>query len=276
MFRGRVRSVADNDLVFAGSIPAIYERYLVPMLFRPYAEVAAERARALCPSRILETAAGTGVVTEALHQALPDAEIVATDLNQPMLDQAAQRLSSGKVRFQQADALSLPFDDDTFDLVVCQFGVMFFPDKVRGNAEAKRVLRQGGTYLTVIWDSVDHNLATRTSGNAVAELFPEAAESFYLRLPFRYHDTNVIESDMSAAGFRDIRIERVELVSRAASARDAAIGLTQGTPVRNEIECRDPSKLSAATARSEAALRQFESAEGFAAPMAAYVVTAIK
>ena len=268
--------MGDTDLVFAGSIPATYERYLVPMLFRPYAQVAAERARALSPSRILETAAGTGVVTQALHEALPDAEITATDLNQPMLDEAALRISSDKVHFQQADALSLPLDDETFDLVVCQFGVMFFPDKVRGNAEARRVLRDGGTYLTLIWDKVDYNLATKTSGNAVAELFPEAAESFYLRLPFRYHDTAVIESDMRAAGFREVRIERVELISHAASARDAAIGLTQGTPVRNEIESRDPDKLSAATAASEAALREFETAEGFAAPMAAYVVTATR
>ena len=268
--------MGDSDLVFAGSIPAIYERYLVPMLFRPYAEVAAGRARALRPSRILETAAGTGVVTQALHESLPDAEIIATDLNQPMLDQAALRISSDKVRFRQADALSLPFGDNTFDLVVCQFGVMFFPDKVRGNAEAKRVLREGGTYLALIWDKVDYNLATKTSGDAVAELFPEAAESFYLRLPFRYHDRAAIESDIRAAGFRDVRIERVELVSRAASARDAAIGLTQGTPVRNEIESRDASKLSAATEASEAALRQFENANGFAAPMAAYVVTATR
>jgi len=268
--------MADGDLIFAGSIPAIYERYLVPMLFRPYAELAAERARALRPSLILETAAGTGVVTKALHEALPDAEIVATDLNQPMLDEAARRISSEKVHFRQADALSLPFDDESFDMVICQFGVMFFPDKVRGNAEARRVLREGGTYLTLIWDKVDYNLATKTSGDAVAEMFPDAAESFYLRLPFRYHDASAIEGDMRAAGFADVRIERVELVSHAASARDAAIGLTQGTPVRNEIESRDPAKLGAATAHSEAALRQFEDANGFSARMAAYVVTATK
>ena len=130
-----------TDTVFAGSIPAIYDRYMVPLIFAPYAALVADRARALAPRRILETAAGTGVVTEALHRALPHAEIVATDLNPPMLEQAAQRVSAANIRFQQADALDLPFDDGSFDLVVCQFGVMFFPDKVKGDAEARRVLR---------------------------------------------------------------------------------------------------------------------------------------
>jgi ubiquinone/menaquinone biosynthesis C-methylase UbiE len=268
--------MGDSDIVFDGSIPAIYDRYLVPMLFRPYAEVAAQRARTLNPSRIVETAAGTGVVTLALHQALPEAEIVATDLNQPMLDEAAHRVGAPNVRFLQADALSLPFEDGTFDLAVCQFGVMFFPDKVKGNGEARRVLRHGGTYMTLIWDTVDKNLATKIAGNAVGELFPDDAEGFYLRLPFRYHDAHLIERDMRSAGFANVTVERVELVSRAASARDAAIGLTQGTPMRTEIEKRDPAKLQAATDAAEAALRQFDGPNGFEAPMAAYLVTATK
>src|SRR4051795_4565305 len=128
-----------TDTVFAGSIPAIYDRYMVPLIFQPYAGLVAERAKDLRPSRILETAAGTGVVTESLCRAVPTAEIVATDLNQPMLDEAARKVSAANVTFQQADALKLPFEDASFDLVVCQFGIMFFPDKVAGNAEARRV-----------------------------------------------------------------------------------------------------------------------------------------
>src|SRR5688572_2767021 len=111
-----------TDTVFAGSIPAIYDQYMVPLLFAPYAKLVAEQAAALRPRRILETAAGTGVVTLELHRALPDAEIVATDLNAPMLEQAAQRITASNVRFQPADAQELPFEDASFDLVVCQFG----------------------------------------------------------------------------------------------------------------------------------------------------------
>lgn len=265
-----------SDTVFAGSIPAIYDRYMVPLLFRPYAEVAAQRAGRLKPEHILETAAGTGIITEALRAALPAAEIIATDLNQPMLVEAERRVGAPGVRFQQADALALPFEDKRFDLVVCQFGVMFFPDKTRGNAEARRVLRDGGAYLLVIWDTVERNLATKVVGNALAELFPDEPAAFYERLPFRYHDRSIIENDLRSAGFEEIDIDTIELSSRAASARDAAIGLTQGTPMRTEIERRGPNALQAATDAAERALLQFEGPDGFAAPMSAHIVTAIK
>jgi hypothetical protein len=153
---------------------------------------------------------------------------------------------------------------------------MFFPDKVRGNAEARRVLRDGGTYLLVIWDEVEHNLATKVAGAAVAELFPDDPAAFYERIPFRYHVLDTIRGDLRAAGFERIDIETVELRSHAASARDAAIGLTQGTPMRSEIEKRGPDALAAATDAAANALRRFEGANGFDAPMSAHVVTATK
>jgi len=265
-----------TDIEFAGSIPGLYDRYMGPMVFEPYAKVVAERARALRPARILETAAGTGIVTAAMHAALPEAAIVATDLNQAMLDVAAGRIRSDKVRFRQADALSLPFGDASFDLVVCQFGVMFFPDKVAANAEARRVLRPGGRYLLVIWDRVERNAATQIVGEAVAQMFPANAASFYERLPFRYHDPAVIEHDLLAAGFNDIEFETVELRSRASSAREAAIGFCQGTPMRAEIEKCGPDALERATDCAADALRRFEGPEGLDAPMAAHVVTATK
>jgi ubiquinone/menaquinone biosynthesis C-methylase UbiE len=265
-----------TDTIFAGSIPAIYDQYMVPLIFAPYARLVAERAAELRPRQILETAAGTGVVTEELHRALPEAEIVATDLNSPMLDQAARRLGAANVRFLPADAQSLPFADASFDLVVCQFGVMFFPDKVRANSEARRVLRDGGRYLLVIWDRIEHNLATMTAGRAVGDLFPADAVRFYERVPFRYHDVGEIERDLLAAGFTDIEFETVELRSRAASADDAAIGLVQGTPVRSDIEQIDASMLGQATNAAAQALHQYEGPGGFDAPMSARLVTAIK
>ena len=265
-----------TDTVFAGSIPAIYDQYMVPLTFAPYAQLVAERAASFQPNHILETAAGTGVVTEALHRALPRADIVATDLNAPMLEQAKGRLSASNLRFQPADAQALPFADSSFDLVICQFGVMFFPDKVRANAEARRVLRQGGRYMLVIWDRIEHNLATMTAGRAVGELFPIDAARFYERVPFRYHDVGLIERDLLAAGFTDIEFETVELRSRAASARDAAIALVQGTPMRSDIEQVAPDMLGRATDAACEALRQFEGPNGFDAPMSARLVTVIK
>lgn len=267
-------SVADT--FFAGSIPSLYDRYLGPTLFQPYAQEVARRASELDPRRVLEIAAGTGIVTEALHRALLEAEIVATDLNPAMLDIAAQRMSSDRVTFQPADALDLPFEDGSFSMVVCQFGVMFFPDKVKGNAEARRVLRDGGTYLLAIWDTVERNGGSDAIGQAVASLFPDDPPRFIDRTPFGYADRGRIEQDLRAAGFDKIAIETVEKRSRAPSARDLAIGMCCGSPLRNEIEERDPALLDRAIAAATAALAPWEGPDGFDAPMSAHIVTATR
>ena len=263
-----------SDTVFAGSIPGLYDRHLGPLLFEPYAEEVAERARAFAPQRILETAAGTGIVTEALHRALPDAEIVATDLNPAMLEVAARRVQSGNVSFQPADALDLPFDDDSFDLVVCQFGVMFYPDKGRGNAEAKRVLRNGAEYLTVIWDRLDRNPASQIANDIVASLYPDDPPSFLERTPFGYADRAWIERDLRAAGFAQIAIDTVALLSRPVSARDAATGLVAGCPLRSEIEERDPNGLEAAVEAVALALQGLSGEDGLNSRLSAHIVTA--
>jgi hypothetical protein len=152
---------------------------------------------------------------------------------------------------------------------------MFYPDKVRANAEVRRVLRNGGRYMLVIWDRIEHNLATMTAGRAIGDIFPGDAGRFYERVPFSYHDIGVIERDLLAAGFSDIGYETIELRSRAPSARDVAIGLVQGTPVRIDIEQIDPTKLGPATDAAAAALQQYEGPSGFDAPMSARLVTAI-
>ena len=268
--------MATIDTTFAGSIPGLYNRYLGPLLFEPYAAVVAERAAKLRPARILETAAGTGIVTAALHEALPEAEIIATDLNQAMLDVAAEQIRSDKVSFRATDAQSLPFGDSEFDLVVCQFGVMFFPDKIGANREARRVLRDGGRYLLVIWDSLDRNPGSKAMSEAVAELFPDNPPRFLERTPFGYSDPARIEHDLLEAGFRDIEFETVERRSRIASASDAATGMCLGSPLRSEIEERDPAKLDRAVDAVTRALAQWEGPDGFDTTMSAHVVSAIR
>ena len=267
----------DMELRFTGSVPGNYDRLMVPLIFQPYADELASRARLLQPKRILETAAGTGVVTQALRGALPESEIVATDLNQPMLDVAQQRVGSDKVSFRQADALDLPFDDAGFDLVVCQFGAMFFPDKVRGHAEAHRVLRDGGHYLLAIWDRIDRNPVSNASQESLIELFPEDPPLFLLEGPFSYADPVAIEADLRAAGFSEVRTDTVELRSRSPSARDAAEALCFGTPMGVEVEDREPGTLERAFATVERKLQAMESAAGgIDAPMSAHIVTATK
>ncbi len=264
--------MTETGTPFQHSAPALYDRYMGPLLFEPYAKVVAERAAFLRPDRILETAAGTGILTRALHTAVPHAQIVATDINPVMLEAAALRLGSDRVSFQHADAQDLPFDDGSFDLVVCQFGMMFFSERVRANEEARRVLRPGGHYLLVSFDRLDINPVPKAAGDAVAALFPDDPPAYMERGPFSYVDPTLIAHDLVAAGFTNIKLETVVVTSRV-RARDAAAGLVLGSPFRSEIERRDPSALDRALHAVTAALARWDGNE---APMSAHIVTATK
>ena len=261
------------DAAFAGSIPALYDRCLGPLLFEPYAEDLAERVGAFRPGRILETAAGTGIVTERLVGQLPDSEMVVTDLNQAMLDVAAKRVRAGNVRFQAVDAQSLPFDDASFDAVVTQFGVMFYPDRVRAYREALRVLRPGGHFLVNVWNRIEENPGSLAVAEAVADLFPENPPGFLQRTPFGYHDVTRVEADLRSAGFTRIQVETVRKRSRG-QACDLAEGLCMGSPLRSEIEERDECRLIEAVEKSVRRLVRFEGENGFDAALSAHVFTA--
>jgi ubiquinone/menaquinone biosynthesis C-methylase UbiE len=263
----------ESDTAFTGSIPALYDRCLGPLLFEPYAKDLAERSAALAPRRILETAAGTGIVTAALVRALPDAEIVATDLNPDMLAVAAAKVSSPMVSFQAADAGHLPFPDGAFDLVLCQFGTMFFPDRVAAFTEARRVLKRGGLFLFNVWDRIDRNLLSKVTADAVAGLMPDGGESFIARVPFGYHDPARIERELVAAGFDDIAIETVEKTSSASDPATAAHGICAGSPLALELEARGIAVADAERAVAEALARQTGEG-GLDLPMSALVVGA--
>jgi SAM-dependent methyltransferase len=239
----------ESDLSFAGSVPKLYETHLVPLIFEPYAADLATRLAARSLTRVLEIAAGTGVVTRALADALPESvSIVATDLNQPMLDLAAAVGTSRPVEWRAADAMQLPFEDGTFDAVVCQFGVMFFPEKARAFAQARRMLRPGGVFIFNVWDRIEENEFADTVTTALERLFPENPPRFMARTPHGYYDRSIIERDLAAGGFSaSPRISTIAARSRAASARIPAIAYCQGTPLRHEIEARDASKLGEAT-----------------------------
>ena len=241
--------MTESDKVFAGSIPEVYDTYLVPLIFEAYADDLAERVAALSPKTVLETAAGSGVVTRALASRLaPDARYTVTDLNQPMLDYAAYRQGSdNRITWRQADALALPFDDTSFDAVVCQFGVMFFPDRIAGYSEARRVLRPGGSFLINVWDQIDANEFAHVVTEAAASAFPDDPPSFLSRTPHGYHDVHVIRDELGRAGFSQISITTLEETSSAPSPRHPAVAYCQGTPLRNEIEDRDTSLLDYVT-----------------------------
>ena len=267
-----------SDKVFAGSVPKVYEQYLVPLIFEPYAEDLARRVASRPCRRVLEIAAGTGVVTRQLASVLPkDASIVATDLNRAMLDVASAIAVDRPVEWREADAMQLPFEDASFDIVVCQFGAMFFPDKGKAFSEARRVLASGGALLFNIWDRIEENEFADAVTRALESVFPADPPRFMVRTPHGYHDVALVASDVARGGFvAKPEISTVAARSRAVSPRIPAIAFCQGTPLRNEIEARDSTRLGQATdvtARAIAARFGHGAVDG---KMQAHVVTVVR
>jgi SAM-dependent methyltransferase len=247
--------MARSHFDFTASFAEVYDRYLVPMDFAPHAARLSERVSVTAPRSVLETAAGTGVLTRALAGILPsEVSITATDLNEPMIALAQSNLGSERILWRQADALDLPFGDAEFDVVVCQFGVMFFPDKQQGFREALRVLRPGGHFVFNVWDSFEANSKSplRIAARIVGTILNRSPVSL---LAPPYHNQAVIRSDLGLAGFVDIGVERVSAPSRAASAREAATVVCHGSRLRTHIDASDPTRLEEITDVVTEALR---------------------
>lgn len=258
---------AGGGTQFSGAIPDLYERLLVPMMFQDAARSLAAAVAGIDPRDIVETAAGTGVLTRAMSEVCPDARIVATDLSQAMLDKGAELgPQSPLVSRQQADALNLPCADGEFDVVACQFGVMFFPDRVHGYREAARVLRADGAFLFNVWDQLEHNEAVHVIETALNDSVSDHQFTFLRRLPYGYFSRGQIEDDLERAGLTAVKMTEVDAVSRT-SAADAAVAVCQGTPLRSEIEDHPSMTIERATDCAEQALVDRFGPDPFEAPI---------
>jgi SAM-dependent methyltransferase len=220
---------------FSGSVPARYDRYLGPVLFEPYADDLVGRLELRDDLRVLEVACGTGIVTRRLRQALPEgATLVATDLNEPMLAEARTRVPLEGIEWRQADALELPFEDDAFDVYVCQFGLMFLPDKAEGLREARRVLAPGGRLVANVWLSGSDNEHVPVIQSMLDRVYPEDTPTF-LQVPHGYHDADRIRGDLAAAGWEDATLDVVRIRSTSPTAHDFATGWATGSPLTHEL-----------------------------------------
>ncbi len=266
------------DKEFTGSIPEFYDTYLVPLIFDAYADDLASRVASLAPESVLETAAGSGVVPRALASRLGvNARYVVTDLNQPMLDHAANKQGNDdRIEWHQADALDLPFENNSFDVVICQYGVMFYPDRVKGCEEAYRVLKPGGQYIFNVWDHIGENEFADVVTAAAAKVFPDDPPHFLARTPHGYHDVEAIRDDLNAAGFSDVSVDTMEEVSRAPSPRHPAVAYCQGTPLRTEIEARDAGSLEYVTERATEAIAERFGSGPVSAKIQAHIFTAVR
>ena len=273
--RANTMTSPDTDKVFNGSIAKFYETYLGPLIFEPYAADLANRLASRPLTRVLEIAAGTGVVTRALASGLPEGvSIVATDLNQPMLDHASALGTKRPVEWRQADAMRLPFQDATFDAIVCQFGVMFFPERAKAFSEVRRVLRSGGVFIFNTWDRIKENEFADTVTTALESLFPKDPPRFLARTPHGYWDPLTITRDLANGGLTGSpQITTVAARSRAESARVPALAYCQGTPLRNEIEARNASLLGEATDIAAEAVAQRFGRGAVDAKIQAHIVT---
>jgi ubiquinone/menaquinone biosynthesis C-methylase UbiE len=262
---------------FNGTVPETYDRFLGPLLFEPFAIDLAGKVGKLKPQNVLEVAAGTGIVTREMLKTLPrNSRLSVTDLNDPMIDYARNQVGEdSRVSWRQADAMELPFDDGEFDAVVCQFGIMFFPDKALGMREFYRVLAAGGTLLLSVWDSLDRNPPQATIRVALAEVFPEDPPDFY-NVAFSMCDVNALRALAAAAGFSNVKIETLLLEGRSPSAGDAATGLVGGNPVINAIRERAPELVSTIEKRTRERLADRFGTGEIKVPLRAHVLTASK
>jgi SAM-dependent methyltransferase len=269
--------MANLDTAFVGAVPELYTRNMGPMFFEPYAADLANRLNGMISGNLLETACGTGILTRALAEALPEAvAITATDLNQPMLDFAKLQPGGERVQWQQADAQSLPFPDQTFDVVVCQFGVMFFPDKEKAYCEVFRVLKPGGRFIFNVWDRLESNDLSFVVHKTVTEMFSHHPPMFLERTPMGYYDAAKIRADLAHAGFVESTVDTRKMPCRTPSARNPALGLIQGSPLGAEITARDPSGLDKAVEAATQAIAERFGSGPIEASMQAHIILATR
>jgi len=262
---------------FTGSIPPTYDRHLGPVIFTPYADDLVARLRPGARARVLEVACGTGIVTGRLLGVLPPgARLVATDLNPAMLEHARGRLPADpRLELRPADAQQLPFADGSFDHYVCQFGIMFFPDKVGALREAARVLAPGGEVLLNTWGTMADNGFARIGHATIGGFFASDPPTFYLT-PFGWNDQAAIRAAFAAAGFAKVSIDVVDKPTTAVSAADFAIGVVCGNPITMAIQERLGAVHERIVAAVAAELARNGGAQPWRGTLRALVVRAVK
>jgi ubiquinone/menaquinone biosynthesis C-methylase UbiE len=263
--------------LFSGSVPSNYDKYLGPILFEPYAMDLAERLKNDHVEHLLELACGTGRLTRHLVDLIPaNGKLVATDLNPGMLEMARSKIKNEKIEWAIGDAQQLSFEDDRFDHMVCQFGVMFFPDKEKSFREAHRVLKRGGKYVFSSWESVEKNPRIDTMWKVIYEVFDHESPDFFERGPHSFYDKTKIEQMLLNAGFKTVRIETVAKTPEYSQPDDLIIGFAEGSPLNNYLKDKDGTLLTQFRKRLKEELSKQDLVLDNTVPSLALVVEAIK
>lgn len=264
------------NIQFSGNIPGNYDAHLGPLFFEPFAAKLSERVAALAPNDVLELACGTGRLTKHMaRRTAPGTRIVATDINPAMLAFGKAAVDHPAVSWHTVDAVHLPYPDATFDVVVAQFGVMFYSDRLEAYREALRVLRPGGRLLFTCWNSLENNPAAAITQAVVKKFFPVDPPAFY-SVPFAYHESMLIKEEVLTAGFPRVQMELLGLEGTARTAADAAIGLLEGSPIHTAIVQRGAELLPAMRNELEQRLAERFGMQHLRVPLSAWAVEARK
>ena len=263
-----------SNISFSGMIPENYEAYLGPMLFEPYALYISAMIKKMQPQSLLEIACGTGRLTQYLPAVAPGAAIVASDVSAAMIEYSKTKYPDLRVQWQVADGMNLPFENDRFDCVAEQYGIMFCKDKPLALRETYRVLQSGGVFIFSAWDKLQNNPVMHLCDLALPEFFPVDTPQFF-KIPYSYFDVAVIESDLRNAGFENIKIENVKLKGAAIKAADVARGISMGTPLYNAIMYRAPHLLDDIRKKFEETIRE-NLGDEFETSLSAFIITANK
>lgn len=264
----------DKNSTFTKTIAENYEKYFSPMFFTAPAKDIAGRL-SIEQGRVLELACGTGQLTRIIREKYPDADIIATDLNPGMISVAKTISSTEKIQWQTMDAQEIQFDDNSFDVVICQFGFMFFPDKQKAAAEGYRVLKPGGKFIFSTWDKIETQHITVIANDIIKSFFPSDPPMFF-NVPFSMSDPSVIESLMKNTGFRDVSVDNPRLEGQSSSADDAAKGFTIGNPMYLAICERDESLLQEIQAAVKQAFIDEFGSGPISVPLSLFVTEGVK
>jgi ubiquinone/menaquinone biosynthesis C-methylase UbiE len=254
----------------------LYDQYLGPMFFEPYAIEIASRIEPSSTQVALELAAGTGRVTRHLrHRLSLPAKLIASDISEDMLRVAKEKLKDENIDWQIIDAQQLPFETNSIDLVVCCFGLMFVPDRLKAVSEVYRVLRTGGMFIFSTWDKLETVGASSVYRNIVKQYLTGPLPPSY-DLPTSMHDESIIKPLLLDAGFSKISIEKVSKQSYCSSAKEAAEGLTMRGAIYHEIMSRNPESIGEIKNLVEKELSEKYGAAPMIAPMSAVISQAWK
>lgn len=225
------------------SIPEVYEKYLGPYLYEPYSLYITKRIQGN-PQQVLEIGVGSGRLTNHISKKLTQtAKIIGVDINPNMLEIAKQKVKAPNVEFVKADAQKLPFPDNSFDFVICQFGFMFLSDKQKGFNEAWRVLKPGGQFIFLTWDKAENNVTLHISQQTILQLLKTPPPPYFGKAYSAMNNPDDLRQYTKTAGFENASIEKVILKGNCPSAMDAAIGFVEGNSIVKEILKEGPELL---------------------------------